>query len=33
VIDAGAQRMVMVSALLKAHSIVDYAHCVIDMLA
>ena len=33
VIDAGAQRVVMVSALLKAHSIVDYAHCVIDMLA
>jgi hypothetical protein len=24
---------VMVSALLKAHSIVDYARCVTDMLA
>jgi thiamine-phosphate pyrophosphorylase len=33
VIDAGAKRVVMVSALLKAHSIVDYARCVSDMLA
>jgi thiamine-phosphate pyrophosphorylase len=33
VIDAGAKRVVMVSALLKAHSIVDYARCVIDILA
>lgn len=33
VIDAGAYRVVMVSALLKAHSIVDYARCVTDMLA
>jgi thiamine-phosphate pyrophosphorylase len=33
VIDAGAKRVVMVSALLKAHSIVDYASCVTDMLA
>jgi len=33
VIDAGARRVVMVSALLKAHSIVDYARCVTDMLA
>ena len=33
VIDAGAKRVVMVSALIKAHSIVDYARCVIDMLA
>jgi thiamine-phosphate pyrophosphorylase len=33
VIDAGAKRVVMVSALLKAHSIVDYARCAIDMLA
>ena len=33
VIDAGAKRVVMVSALLKAHSIVDYARCVADMLA
>lgn len=33
VIDAGAKRVVMVSALLKAHSIVDYAHCATDMLA
>jgi thiamine-phosphate pyrophosphorylase len=32
VIDAGAKRVVMVSALLKAHSIVDYARCVTDML-
>src|SRR5437763_7276734 len=33
VIDAGAKRVVMVSALLKARSIVDYARCVTDMLA
>jgi thiamine-phosphate pyrophosphorylase len=33
VIDAGATRVVMVSALLKAHSIVDYARCATDMLA
>jgi thiamine-phosphate pyrophosphorylase len=33
VIDAGAKRVVMVSALLKARSIVDYAHCATDMLA
>ncbi|HEX4696941.1 MAG TPA: thiamine phosphate synthase [Candidatus Udaeobacter sp.] len=33
VIDAGAKRAVMVSALLKAHSIVDYARCATDMLA
>ena len=33
VIDAGARRVVMVSALLKAHSIVDYARCATDMLA
>src|SRR5947207_13274581 len=33
VIDAGAKRVVMVSALIKAHSIVDYARCVTDMLA
>lgn len=33
VIDAGAQRVVMVSALLNAHSIVDYARCATDMLA
>jgi len=33
VMDAGAKRVVMVSALLKAHSIVDYARCVTDMLA
>jgi len=33
VIDAGAKRVVMVSALLKAHSIVDYTRCAIDMLA
>ena len=32
VIDAGAKRVVMVSALLKAHNIVDYARCVTDML-
>ena len=33
VIDAGAKRVVVVSALLKAHSIVDYARCATDMLA
>jgi thiamine-phosphate pyrophosphorylase len=33
VIDAGSRRVVIVSALLKAHSIVDYARCVTDMLA
>jgi len=33
VIGAGAKRVVMVSALLKAHSIVDYARCATDMLA
>jgi thiamine-phosphate pyrophosphorylase len=33
VIDAGAKRVVMVSALLKAHSIVDYARGATDMLA
>jgi len=33
VIDVGAKRVVMVSALLKAHSIVDYARCATDMLA
>jgi thiamine-phosphate pyrophosphorylase len=33
VIDAGAKRVVMVSALLKAHNIVDYARCSTDMLA
>lgn len=33
IIDAGAKRVVMVSALLKAHSIVDYARCATDMLA
>jgi len=33
VIDAGAKRVVMVSALLKAHRIVDYARCATDMLA
>lgn len=32
VIDAGAKRVVMVSALLKAHSIVDYVRCATDML-
>src|SRR5205823_5823088 len=32
VIDAGAKRVVMVSALLKAHSVVDYARCATDML-
>jgi len=33
VIDAGAKRVVIVSALLKAHNIVDYARCATDMLA
>ena len=33
VIDAGANRVVMVSALLKAHSIVDYARSAVEMLA
>ena len=33
VIDAGGKRVVMVSALLKAHNIVDYARCATDMLA
>ncbi len=33
VIDAGARRVVMVSALLNARSIVDYARCATDMLA
>ncbi len=33
VIDAGAKRVAMVSALLKAHSVVDYARCATDMLA
>ena len=33
VIDAGAKRVVMVSALLTARSILDYARCVTDMLA
>ena len=33
VIDAGAKRVAMVSALLKAHSIVDYARCATDMLS
>jgi thiamine-phosphate pyrophosphorylase len=33
VIDAGAKRVAMVSALLKAHSLVDYARCTTDMLA
>jgi thiamine-phosphate pyrophosphorylase len=33
VIDAGAKRVVMVSALLKARSLVDYARCATDMLA
>jgi len=33
VIDAGAKRVVMVSALLSAHSLVDYARCATDMLA
>ena len=33
VIDAGAKRVVMVSALLKAHNVVDYARCATVMLA
>jgi len=33
VIDAGAKRVVMISALLKAQRIVDYARCATDMLA
>jgi thiamine-phosphate pyrophosphorylase len=33
VIDAGAKRVVMVSALLKAQNIVDYVRCATDMLA
>jgi thiamine-phosphate pyrophosphorylase len=33
VIDAGAKRVVMVSALLKSHSIIDYVRCATDMLA
>jgi thiamine-phosphate pyrophosphorylase len=33
VINAGAKRVVMVSALLTAHSVVDYARCATDMLA
>jgi len=33
VIDAGAKRVVMVSALLKAHDMVDYVRCATDMLA
>ena len=33
VIGAGAKRVVMVSALLSAHNIVDYARCATDMLA
>jgi thiamine-phosphate pyrophosphorylase len=33
VINAGAKRVAMVSALLKAHSIVDYARRATDMLA
>ena len=33
VIEAGAKRVVMVSALLNAHNIVDYARCATDMLA
>ena len=33
VIDAGANRVVMVSALLNAHSIIDSARCATDMLA
>jgi thiamine-phosphate pyrophosphorylase len=33
VIDAGAKRVVMVSSLLRAHDIVDYARCATDMLA
>ncbi len=33
VIDAGAKRVVMVSALLNARDIADYARCATDMLA
>ncbi|HEY4270416.1 MAG TPA: thiamine phosphate synthase [Candidatus Udaeobacter sp.] len=33
VTEAGAKRVVMVSALLNAHSIVDYTRCATDMLA
>jgi thiamine-phosphate pyrophosphorylase len=33
VIEAGAKRVVMVSALLKAHDIIGYARCATDMLA
>jgi len=33
VLDAGAKRVVMVSGLLKAQNIVDYARCATDMLA
>jgi thiamine-phosphate pyrophosphorylase len=33
VINAGGKRVVMVSALLNAHSIVDYARCATDRLA
>jgi thiamine-phosphate pyrophosphorylase len=33
VVEAGAQRVAIVSALLKASSIVDYARCVTEMLA
>jgi thiamine-phosphate pyrophosphorylase len=33
VVEAGAQRVVIVSALLKARNIVDYARCLTDMLA
>ena len=33
VIDAGAKRVVMVSALLRTHSIVNYVRCATDMLA
>ena len=33
VIEAGAKRVVIVSALLKARNIVDYVRCVTDMLA
>ena len=33
VIDAGARRVVMVSAILRARNIVDYVRCATDMLA
>jgi thiamine-phosphate pyrophosphorylase len=33
VIDAGAKRVAMVSALLKAHNTIDYTRCATDMLA